>query len=232
VAGLLAVGALARILGNDYGLPQSYHPDEGLIVQRAVRFHAGDLDPRFFNWPSLYMYFLSAVYGMIFGWRGVVNAFNQDPTPFYLIGRTVTALMGTATIGLLYALAVRLYDVPVALLASLFLTVNLLHIRDSHYITTDVPLTFLITLALLFIFRYWRRGRAVDAFAGGLFAGLATSMKYPGGLMLLPLALAHVLRPHPPDAGWRRVAGPPLGLAAIGAVAGFLVGTQIGRAHV
>jgi hypothetical protein len=225
VGALLAVGALARLWGNDYGLPHSYHSDEGLIVNRAVRFHAGDLDPRFFNWPSLYMYLLSAVYGAVFGLRGVVEAFSQDPTPFYLIGRTLTAVMGTATIGVLYALAARLYGVPVALLASLFLAVNLLHIRDSHYITTDVPLTFLITVALFFVFRYWRRGRTADVLAGGLFAGLAASMKYPGGLVLLPLALAHALRPSPPDAGWRRVAGPPLGWAAAAAVAGFLVGT-------
>jgi hypothetical protein len=107
----------------------------------------------------------------------------------------------------------------------LFLTVNLLHIRDSHYITTDVPLTFLITVALLFVFRYWRTGRTVDAFAAGAFAGLATSMKYPGGLVLLPLALAHVFRPHSAEAGGRRLVGAPVALAAVGAVAGFLLGT-------
>ena len=33
---LLALGALTRIAGNDYGLPQSYHPDEGFIVNRAI----------------------------------------------------------------------------------------------------------------------------------------------------------------------------------------------------
>src|SRR5262245_65175306 len=142
---LLVGGALARIWGNDFGLPHTYHPDEGHIVNRAIRFHGGDLDPKFFNWPSLYMYLLSAVYGAIYGLSGVVKSFSQDPIPFYLIGRTLTALMGTATIAVLYVLAAEFYGATVGLLASLFLTVNLLHIRDSHYITTDVPLTFLIT---------------------------------------------------------------------------------------
>src|SRR5262245_43018075 len=160
---LLVAGAVLRIWGNDYGLPHTYHPDEGHIVNRAIRFHGGDLDPKFFNWPSLYMYLLSAIYGVVFGLRGVVESFSQDPVPFYLIGRTLTALMGTATIAVLYVLAAELYGATVGLLAGLFLTVNLLHIRDSHYITTDVPLTFLITVAMLFVFRYWRSGRSRDA---------------------------------------------------------------------
>ncbi len=219
------VAALVRIWGNDYGLPHTYHPDEGHIVNRAIRFHGGDLDPRFFNWPSLYMYLLSAVYGVVFGLPGVVESFSQDPVPFYLIGRTLTALMGTATIAVLYVLAAELYGVTVGLLASLFLTVNLLHIRDSHYITTDVPLTFLITVALLFVFRYWRDGRGRDAAWAGLVAGLAASMKYPGGLVLLPLALAHLLRGRPPRRAWRWLASPTMILAGGLALVGFLIGT-------
>jgi hypothetical protein len=171
------------------------------------------------------MYLLSAVYGAVFGLRGVVESFSQDPVPFYLIGRTLTALMGTATIAVLYVLAADLYGMTVGLLASLFLTVNLLHIRDSHYITTDVPLTFLITVALLFVFRYWRAGRGRDALWAGFFAGLAASMKYPGGLVLLPLALAHLLRERPPGGILRWVASPILILAGALAVVGFLIGT-------
>jgi hypothetical protein len=215
-------------VGNDYGLPQTYHPDEGFIVHRAIRFHGGDLDPRFFNWPSLYMYLLSGVYGLFFGLRGVVESFSRDPTPFYLIGRTLTALMGTATILVVYALGARLYGVSVGVVASLFLTVNLLHIRDSHYITTDVPLTFLLAIAVLFVVRYWREGRTRDALWSGLFAGLAASMKYPGGMALLPLVLAHLVRDRPAGPAWRdarSLLSPPLLGAGLLALVGFLVGT-------
>src|SRR5262245_51735773 len=125
---LLVGGALARIWGNDFGLPHTYHPDEGHIVNRAIRFHGGDLDPKFFNWPSLYMYLLSGVYGLLFGWRGgVVPAFSENPAVFYLVGRTLTALMGTATIAVVYGLAARLYGTTVGLLAAVFMTVDLLH---------------------------------------------------------------------------------------------------------
>jgi dolichyl-phosphate-mannose-protein mannosyltransferase len=197
-------------------------------VHRAIRFHGGDLDPRFFNWPSLYMYLLSGVYGLFFGLRGVVESFSRDPTPFYLIGRTLTALMGTATILVVYALGARLYGVSVGVVASLFLTVNLLHIRDSHYITTDVPLTFLLAVAVLFAVRYWREGRIRDALWSGLFAGLAASMKYPGGMALLPLVLGHLLRDRPAGPAWRdarSLVSPPLLGAGLLALVGFLVGT-------
>lgn len=203
-----------------------YHPDEPGLVDRAVRFHGGDLDPRFFNWPSLYMYLLSGVYGLAFGFGGALEAFVRDPVPLYLLGRLVTAAFGTATIAALYVLAAESYGTTVALLASLFLAVDLLHVRDSHFITTDVPLTFLVTLALLFVFRYWRQGRSRDAVWSGLVAGLAASMKYPGGLALLPFFLAHLLRPLPVSRPWwRRSVGREPVLAIAAAAAGFVAGT-------
>ena len=97
---VLAVGLALRDWSVSYGLPDLYHPDEPRIVERAVRFHQGDLNPRFFNWPSLYMYVMAGVYGLVFGASsgGVAGAFARDPALFYLVGRLVTALFGTATV--------------------------------------------------------------------------------------------------------------------------------------
>lgn len=197
-------------------------------MNRAIRFHGGDLDPRFFNWPSLYMYLLSGLYGLVFGIfssGGVIETFTENPTVVYTLGRLVTATLGTATIAVLYALAAETHGVTVGVLASLFLTVNLLHIRDSHYITTDVPLALLVTVGVLLIVRYWRTGRSRDAVWSGLLTGLAASMKYPGGLILVPLLLAHFLRPRPVGPLWRWVASPALAGAGVAALLGFLAGT-------
>jgi hypothetical protein len=222
----LVIGLTLRAWSVSYGLPDLYHPDEPRIVERAVRFHQGDLNPRFFNWPSLYMYVMAGVYGVAFGASPdeVAGAFGRQPALFYLVGRLVTALFGTATLALLYFTGRIAYGRTVGILAAGLLAVDLLHVRDSHWVTTDVPLTFLITLATFLALRYWRTGRLGDAGAAGLVAGLATSMKYPGGLAFLGLLVAHAAR-RPGRPTWRRVAGRDTAVAAGLAAGGFVLGT-------
>jgi hypothetical protein len=223
---VLTIGLALRAWSASYGLPDLYHPDEPRIVERAVRFHEGDLNPRFFNWPSLYMYVIAGVYGLVFGASsdGVSGAYARDPALFYLVGRLVTALFGTATLAVLYATGRLAYGPAVGILAAALLAVDLLHVRDSHWVTTDVPLTFLVALATLFALRYWRAGRRVDAGAAGLVTGLAISMKYPGGLAFLGLLVAHALR-RPTEPPWRRVVGRDTATAAALGAVGFVLGT-------
>jgi 4-amino-4-deoxy-L-arabinose transferase-like glycosyltransferase len=227
---ILAGGAVVRFAGLSYGLSPAahsdYHADEGRIVARAVRALSGDPDPRFFNWPSLYIYVLAAVYALAFGVRESLTLFPADPTSFYLLGRAVTASLGTVTIGVLYLLAAPWYGRLVAGLAALFLAVDLLHVHDSQYVTTDVPLTCLVALGLLITMRYLRDGRGRQAVGAGLVAGLATSMKYPGGLLLLPLVVAHSLRRRAaPGQDRPPVVTPALGGAALAGLAAFVAGT-------
>ena len=195
-------------------------------MERAVRFHQGDLNPRFFNWPSLYMYVVAGAYGLVFGWSpdGVAGAFARNPAQFYLVARVLTALFGTATLAVLYFTGRLAYGRTVAILAAGLLAVDFLHVRDSHWVTTDVPLTFLVTLATFCALRYWRGGRARDAWAAGLAAGLATSMKYPGGLAFLGLLVAHAAR-HPGRPAWHRLVGRDTVAGAGLAVVGFALGT-------
>jgi hypothetical protein len=220
------IGVALRAWSASYGLPDLYHPDEPRIVERAVRFHQGDLNPRFFNWPSLYMYLMAGVYGIVFGPSadGVVGAYAREPALFYLVGRLVTALLGTATLAVLYLTGRLAYGGLVGILAAGLLAVDLLHVRDSHWVTTDVPLAFLITLSTFYALRYWRDGRRLEAGAAGLVAGLATSMKYPGALAFLGLLAAHAAR-RPGAPAWRRVVGRDTVAAAGLAAGGFVLGT-------
>ena len=222
----MAAGLALRAWSVSYGLPDLYHPDEPRIVERAVRFHQGDLNPRFFNWPSLYMYVMAGAYGIVFGASadGVAGAFGRDPSAFYLVGRLLTVVFGTATLALVYLTGRVAYGRLVGLVAAGLLAVDLLHVRDSHWVTTDVPLTFLVAFATLHAMRYWRAGRFLDAGAAGLLAGLATSMKYPGGLAFLGLLAASGLR-EPGPRGWRRLLGRDMLAAVALAAVGFFLGT-------
>src|SRR5262249_986586 len=119
-----------RAWSVSYGLPDLYHPDEPRIVERAVRFHQGDLNPRFFNWPSLYMYMLAGVYGVVFGGSpdGVPGAFGRDPALFYLLGRLVTAVFGAATLAIVCLMGRLAYGRLVGVLAARFLGLGLRHV--------------------------------------------------------------------------------------------------------
>src|SRR5262249_49500802 len=60
---ILALALIIRLVGIQFGLPYVYFTDEALLVNHAVAFGTGDLNPHFFGYPSLYMYVLFVIYG-------------------------------------------------------------------------------------------------------------------------------------------------------------------------
>ena len=64
--GILLLAFFVRVWGNKFGLPQLYYWDEPTVVNRAIRFGSGDLNPHFFYYPALYMYVLFIVSGGYF----------------------------------------------------------------------------------------------------------------------------------------------------------------------
>lgn len=232
LTGILGLAIALRVWGLPYGLPHFVHPDEGIVVPVAMRFLTGDPNPHFFNWPTLYMYALAgvfAVYGVALRLtEGVsaVAAFVRDPAGFYVLARAVAALLGTVTVGLTYVAGLRLGGRAIGLAAAFFLAVNLQHVVDSHFATTDIPVTCLVLATVLATGGYWERGRARDAFFSGLLGGLAAAAKYNGGLVGAVFVVAHLLRARATGAPWRAVLGSraiPVWLG--GALLGFLAGT-------
>ena len=171
------------------------------------------------------MYVMAGVYGVVFG-ASPAGWSRRSPAPRDVLpGRTDChrAVGHGHDRGPL--LPGRLaYGRTVGILAAGFLTADLLHIRDSHCITTDVPLTFLLALAIFLALRYWQHRAAKRRRCSGLFAGLAASMKYPGGLALLALLLAHAGRQPGRPPGAASSAGTRLVAAGL-ALVGFLPGT-------
>jgi hypothetical protein len=153
--------------------------------------------PDFFDYPALEMYLLAGLYwvysaaGRAFGWvqagASVNESFRLEWEPFFLIARAVSVVLGTATVAVVYGIARSLFDRTAALLAALFMALAFLHVRDSHYGTTDVPMTFFLTCAMLAIVRVYTRGRRSDAQFAGVFAGLAAATKYNAVLLALPM---------------------------------------------
>jgi 4-amino-4-deoxy-L-arabinose transferase-like glycosyltransferase len=202
---ILALVLLIRLLGIQYGLPYVYFTDEALLVNHAVAFSTGDLNPHFFGYPSLYMYVLFVIYGFTYvvGWlTGVFTSTNDfarlffnDVTLFYLPGRLIAALSGVTAVATVYLLGRRAYNARVGLIAGAFLTFSVLHVTFSHYVKTQVPagLLVIITLGLAWSI-YVAEGNWHRYLLAGVVAGLAASTIYQAGFVLVSVIVAHILR--------------------------------------
>jgi len=199
LAALLLVAFLLRAWGARFGLPEAFfHPDEHAIVERAASIlRTGDYSPHWFNYPSAYIY-LQAVayipYFLISAARGFCNAIpSAAPYGFYFAGRLMTAMLGALTVPVVYALASKAFGRKAGLISAALLAFNLLHVVHSHYVTTDVPTAFFVALCLLFCFLFLQKGETKYTILAALFAGLAASTKYPGGMAIVPVLLAQVV---------------------------------------
>jgi 4-amino-4-deoxy-L-arabinose transferase-like glycosyltransferase len=196
---ILICAAVLRFVGLGSGIPFNVGVDEPQIVDRAVRIiKTGDFNPHFFDYPSLYIYIQAAVACLRFisgANAGEWSSLDHFTAPnFYLWGRAVTALFGTFTVLLVYQIGMR-WGTRVAALAAGLMAVMPLHVRESHYVLTDVPVTFFVTLTLLLTLRAHEREGARDFVWAGAAAGLAAATKYPGGLVLILPLLAVWMTP-------------------------------------
>jgi hypothetical protein len=241
---LAAIALTLRIYGNRFGLPDEFSVDEVHLVPRAIRFGTGDLDPHWYFYPPLYMYVLFALYAVYFvigraaGLFGGAADFGMqyflDPTWFYLIGRTCTAVLGAATVWLAYRFGERAWGRAAGICGGLLLALCALHSQNSHYVTTDVPMTFLAMLSLWLAWNFTQTGSRRTLAAASLVAGLAMATKYTGVLLAPAVAVAVAVRwrsrgtqPHyvfNPDTGSLRRAAGGLAIVASCALAGFLIG--------
>jgi 4-amino-4-deoxy-L-arabinose transferase-like glycosyltransferase len=188
----LVLAAILRFWALGAGIPFNVGVDEPEIMNRAVQMmKSGDFNPRFFDYPGFYIHLQAGVACVRFlagASGGRWQSLDQvDPEDFYLWARAVTALMGTLTVLLVYFIGMR-WGARHAALAAGLMAVMPLHVRESHFVLTDVPATFFVCLTLLLSLRANERGRWVDFAWAGAAAGFAAATKYPAALaLLLPL---------------------------------------------
>ena len=232
---LIAAGALAvRVWTLRRGLPYVDHPDEPNPVDYAIRMlKTGDLNPHAFQKPSLYVYMLLAVLSVQYR-RGLESGLYENLNQmfvtthvyttlpqFFVWGRTLTAVIGGATVLGVFFVNRRLWSSGAGLVAALFLAASPFHLRHSQYVTTDVTSSLFVLFSFVCAALAAERGRWRDGLLAGLFAGFAASTKYNVGVAALPIVVAHLLY-------WRRDAFrqlPRLIGAGVAALAGFVVGT-------
>ena len=222
----LVAAALLRFWPLGAHLPFSPGVDEPEVMERAVRMmKTGELNPHFFDYPSLYIYVegaASTVRFLVGATQGLWNGLGQAPTEaFYLWGRAVTAMFGTASVWVAHRAGLY-WGRLTALIAAVMLAVMPLHVRESHYTLTDVPATFFVVVTLLLSLRAHERSTLWSFALAGAAAGLAGATKYNAGLAVIMPLIACAMTP---------AARPSRGLAATWVVAGAMIAFLIGAPY-
>jgi hypothetical protein len=226
---IVMMAAGVRLWGLAFGLPfGNARPDETYVMDVVRPLLEGRAPPPNYEYPWLYMgltglgwlgyYIVGAVQGSFASLADLTASWRTHYTPFFLINRGISAALGVATVLVVFAIARRLWNVRAGLVAAACLALAYLHVRDSHYATTDVPMTFFAMLATWLTLRAFDRGWVGDYVWAGLAGGLAGATKYNAVFVVVPLvvsALGHAVRIGP-AAGFTRLvaAAVPCGVVA------------------
>lgn len=168
---IVLAGAIVRLWGIGWGLPYRIDGDPGEFVEASFRLI---VDPSSYLdcivgsriYPPLYHYFLTpffaAFLALIFARQFFVTlSFSKSLSfmplfvytnrwVFTLIARIVTALLGTATIVLVYILARKICkDKKAGLVAAALYCFLFGDVYFAHFNLTHIPLTFLLVAACI-----------------------------------------------------------------------------------
>ena len=228
VALITAAGAGVRFYGLGWGAPYyHFHIDEHFVFMGALAirddFFTAATSPKFFMYSPLPMYLLIGLMEINERIAHPLNlALKTDGITFMLLGRGISAALGTATIPLVYAIARQTGGQMAGVLAALLTAAGVLHLRDSHFFSVDVSLTFFSILAWFFMLRMVQRGTRREYLAAGVATGAALACKYSAAFLLPITLVAHLCAPGRPtrEAAWREWANWLVTGAIPGAVAG------------
>lgn len=189
---ILLIAFCLRLWGIDFGLPQLHIIDEGELVYSAFYTGANKLRPlRYLHAPFipyllLFEYAVYFVFGKLIGIfsspEGLAVAYLRDPTVFVLIGRVTMVMAGVAAVWLVWFVGKRFYSRNVGIMASFFLALTFLHVKESHYIKGYILAGFFILLMFYFLNSFVEKNKRRDLVLAGIASGLALATRYPAGL--------------------------------------------------
>jgi hypothetical protein len=197
----IILAAVLRFVGLGFGRGVlTARADEELLRSGVMIALTGDLNPHYAVWGHLFHYIYSALAafwtalevwsGRAETWTAAVAAAHCEPWTMIWIGRAISATAGILTVAATYRLARRVCSCRLAAACSCMLLSTLfLHVRDSHFATSDVLLSLFSTAALAAM-----TGRKrPDAAQAGLWTGLALATKLLSATVVLTFVCATLL---------------------------------------
>ena len=229
-----SLGAAFRFYNLGWGAPYfHFHIDEHVVFTDAYLLardtHAAAMSPKFFMYSPLPPYILNVLVRMYEAFvRPLDMALPRDQVTYMILGRAISATLGTATIPLVYLIASRMAGRVAGVLAAFFLAGSVIHLRDSHFFSLDVSMAFFTVLTWCFLVRTVERGGIGATIGSGVGLGLSLLSKYSAAFLAPLIGVAELLSPGGPVGirpfrPWIRVAIRSAAAVALG-LAVFLVG--------
>jgi len=234
LAAATAIGAIFRFYNLGWGAPYfHFHIDEHVVFTDAYLLardsRAAAMSAKFFMYSPLPPYLLNLLVGVYEMFAHPLNlTVPRDEVAYMVLGRAISASLGTATIPLVYVVATRVSSRIAGVLAAFFLAGTVIHLRDSHFFSLDVSMAFFTVLTWCFLTRTVERGTAGGTIGSGIGFGLGLLSKYSAAFLAPLIGLAELLSPNGPLSRgkllpapfrpWVRVAARTAGAIALGAV--------------
>lgn len=226
---ICGVAALLRFTGLAWGAPYfHFHIDEHFVFSGADMLrrsmHEASRSAKFFMYGPLPMWMLNGVRGVhdVF-FAPLVLTVPRDEIAYMVMGRAISATLGTATVPVVYLIARRVAGRAAGLIAALLVACAVVHLRESHFFSVDISMLFFSAVAWLYALRIADTGRIRDYAIAGLSLGAAVACKYTALFLVVVLAVAHLAAPGRPQRladvrGWAAWIGRGIMPLVIGAV--------------
>ena len=230
---LLLIVLIGCVALRFYGLHNAENTDEYNEVFEALRVASGQ-----FNLNRWHKKGFQNILAIEFGFYFVIGYLFQvfkspmdfaaqivhNMEPLFLIGRYTNAVLGSASVLLLFLVGRKVFNDRVGLIAALLLSVTTMHVWTSHLVTTDIPLTFFFLLSFYFVAAFFESGRVRDYFLAAFFGAVAINVKIIAvglGVIFLGAHFGRLARRGQP---WLKgLLSREIGYSCLAFVAGFLI---------
>lgn len=196
---ILSIGFYSRTFNLNWDSGHYFHPDERAIIMFVTPLHLpssfaefltpkSPLNTHFFAYGNFPLYLLKIT-------AQLLEIILPNITQYgfiHIVGRYISALFDTATIGIVFLLAKRLRDIQTGLISAFFYSVFVFPIQASHYFAVDTILTFFLTTTLLSLISFYSSPSYKKAILLGTLFGLSLATKI-SALIFLPVIIISFL---------------------------------------
>jgi hypothetical protein len=192
---ILLVAFGLRVWSLGHGLPYAYNLDERAhFVPHAVAMTSGDLNPGYFINPPALTYLLAGWLELIH-LGGVEQWFADDAGAVFLAARWISVVFGVGAVAATYAAGKAFFDRRAGLVAAAVMAVAFLPVFYSRLALNDGPGVLPCALALWASAVVLNTGSRKALLAAGACVGLAASLKYSDGAIVVAVIAAALLSP-------------------------------------